>query len=134
MSMVKVINDNEHDFTDADFKGAKVHIPAGRSVEMDIDEARQFLAKFHPPMKDEGFEGGFNPKSFKKLRIVPLSSKADVPGKKVKTYTNHATGKTFDTLEEYNQDVAESKHMLVADKTPDENAMTVASRKGVVTL
>lgn len=132
MAMVKVINDNVHDFTDNDWRGAKLFIPAGRSVEMDHDEARQFLAKFHPPVKDEGVLGGYDPKSFKKLRIAPLSHRGaqETAPKKAKTYTNHATGKTFDSIDEYNKDIEDSKHMAVTDKTPEENEFTVSNRKG----
>lgn len=67
--MVQVINDNKYPFVQ-DFKGNKIEIGAGRSIQMEQAEANEFLGLFSPVKKDANDLP--DPKSFKMLRIVPL--------------------------------------------------------------
>lgn len=71
---VKVWNDNVHDFSDANFKGEKIHIPSKGYIEMEFNEANEFRCKYSP-MVDSG-DGTQDPRSYKIIRIEkPESAK-----------------------------------------------------------
>lgn len=63
---VKVKNLNEYPFSQK-FRGDMILIGAGESIEMDEEDAVQFLGQFCPPKLDN--KGNHDPKFFKKLRI-----------------------------------------------------------------
>jgi hypothetical protein len=64
--IVRVWNKNVHTF-EQEFEGRLITVPAGRFVEMDVDEARRFVGKYYPMEFDGG--GRQKPHSFKMLVI-----------------------------------------------------------------
>lgn len=85
MLNARVWNDNDLQHTET-FKGETIVIAPHRSIEMDRDEAVQFLGQFYP-MKTDG-ERRQLPESYKKLRIEVIAAEAiSVP------LICHATGK-----------------------------------------
>lgn len=64
--MVKVWNDNKYPFKQQ-FKDALIEIPAGKSIEMQWDEAVEFRGLFYPPETDGS--GVQKPESYKMIRI-----------------------------------------------------------------
>lgn len=64
--MARVWNDNVYDFVDKDFKGSEVRVPAGGYTDMALEEACEFLGKFHRPVVDG--DGVPLATSYKKLR------------------------------------------------------------------
>jgi hypothetical protein len=69
MPICKVVNDNIHPFKQ-DYKEMHISIPAKGSIEMDKDEAVQFLGTFFPPKMDG--DNRPDPKYFKKLHIEDI--------------------------------------------------------------
>lgn len=63
---VKLYNDNDLDHKER-YKGAQIIIKAHDYIEMDYDEARQFMGQYFPYIKTKG--GTQDPKSYKMLRI-----------------------------------------------------------------
>lgn len=76
MSFCQVVNDNVHPFVQ-EFKEQMIRIPAGGHVEMDQDDAVQFMGMFYPPKKDGNDQP--DPRFFKKLRIVPVKGGQSAP-------------------------------------------------------
>ena len=66
MQLAKVWNRNTYDFTQ-DYKGQKIHIPAGKYIEMEYFEAKAF-ASFPYPMKKTA-QGVDDPTHFKMIDI-----------------------------------------------------------------
>ena len=64
---VKVWNDNDHPFTDNNFKGDVVTIPPKKYVEMEYNEAHEFRGKYSPIKL--GGDGQPLAQSFKMIRI-----------------------------------------------------------------
>lgn len=65
----KVWNDHSVDHKEK-FKGDLVLIPAGKCIEMPVDEAYEFRGQFFPPVEDA--DGGQDPRSFKKIRVEEI--------------------------------------------------------------
>lgn len=65
--LVKVVNDNVHPYVEK-FKGQHIHIPPKGFVEMDWNEASQFLGTM-PPNIEVDANGEQKPTSYKMLRI-----------------------------------------------------------------
>lgn len=94
---VKVWNDNVHDFSQV-FKGDRITIKAGEYIEMDYWEAKSFLGKGSPILRDAA--GVPRPESFKKLRIEGKPSAFET----VQAFKCHADGTlhaTKEALDEY---------------------------------
>lgn len=68
---VKVVNKNVHPYKEK-FKGEEYAIPAGAYIEMEKEDAIQFLGTFNGVMLDAG--GQADPRSFKKLFIEELDA------------------------------------------------------------
>lgn len=66
MQLAKVWNRNSYDFTQV-YKGEKIHIPAGKFIEMEYFEAKAF-ASYPSPMKKNG-QGVDDPAYFKMIDI-----------------------------------------------------------------
>lgn len=66
MSLVKVWNDNSHDF-EGKFKDQVIKIPARGFIEMEYDEAHSFKSAPHP-MQFDGM-GQQRPESYKMIRV-----------------------------------------------------------------
>lgn len=66
---VRVWNDNTHPHTEM-FKGDKIHIPAGKYVEMEFYEAHEFRGQYTPILRD--FDGNPVESSYKKIRIEKI--------------------------------------------------------------
>lgn len=71
--IVKVVNDNVHPYTEK-FKGNVISIPPKGHVEMDHNEAAQFLGS-NPGIARTLGNGLQDPKTYKMLRIEPLGQK-----------------------------------------------------------
>lgn len=76
MTLVNVINDNKHTFTQ-EWKSVKYAIEPGKSIVMDETEAHEFLGAFSPVYRDA--DGQFDPRSFKMLRIEKMKVAAPKP-------------------------------------------------------
>ena len=90
MAIVKVWNDNKHPHTE-EFKGTKITIPAGGSIEMEWEEAIEFKGAFTSIKRDGS--GNALPESYKMIRV---ERPAQLPFRDEKQVF-HATGQTFQT-------------------------------------
>lgn len=78
--LVKVVNDNVHPYSEK-YKGKMIHIPAKGSIEMDLNEAAQFLGT-NPGIARTEASGLQDPTTYKMLRIEqPGAVKAKVEQK-----------------------------------------------------
>lgn len=78
MAKVEVWNDNKFAHTEK-FKGETVHIPSGKYVEMDMEDAIDFRGQFFQPVKDGNDKQ--TPESYKMIRIGKALDKKAVPEK-----------------------------------------------------
>lgn len=125
MSTVLVRNNNQYPFTQM-FKGEKIEIPAGKAVEMEREEAVEFFGAFYPPKID--YNGNIDPKSFKRLEIVPLSEQVyDVDDSKI---VNHATGDVYESQEQYDAAIKSDPELLARQKTANELDVKNVKAKG----
>lgn len=75
MAMVKVWNKNEFDYKEK-FRDQHIHIPAGKYILMEAEEAHIFKGTFSPIIVDG--DGNKIPEGFKMLRIEPMTSEQTV--------------------------------------------------------
>lgn len=113
--LVKVHNLNIHPYNEK-FGGQDIHIPANDFVEMDEDQADQFLQKFTFPVKNE--MGLHDPKYFKKLKIErPFVQHAEVD-----PLVCHASGQKAATKEELAVMLSRFAHLAAKDEEAEKAA------------
>jgi hypothetical protein len=114
---VKVWNDNDYPFTDNDFYGDKVTVPAKSFIYMERDKAIDFKGKYQAPKIDGG--GQFLPESFKRIRVeeVNLSSNEKKPSDDLKC---QACGKEFNSEKELLAHIRADHMNQWADETKEE--------------
>lgn len=106
MGLVKVWNDNVHPHSE-NFKGSVIRIEPGKYVEMEHEDAVDFMGQFTPIVVDGG--GNHDPRGYKKLRLDAPPVVAAVP------LVNHATGQIATTPEALRAMLAESAHLRTTD-------------------
>lgn len=112
MAQVKVWNDNIHPYKEK-FQDRLIEIPAGQSIEMDVDEAKRFLSKCNGVLKDG--DGQPDPRGFKRLRIETKAGQA-APAAKSTVYVSHLDGREFATKKELEQHLEQFKDRVVTDE------------------
>lgn len=114
MPTCKVWNDNAYLYEEK-FKGEQIVIEPRGYVEMDLDEAHQFLGTFKPIVKRG--DGTADPRCFKMLRI-------DSP--KVEAQPNplmcHANGAIAGSQEELAKMIVGFSHLAIKDKAEEKLA------------
>jgi hypothetical protein len=76
MGMVRVYNDNTFEHKEL-FKGSNIVIAPGKFIEMDRGEAKLFAGQFYQPKYLA--DGVQDPRSFKKIRVVPVEDLQEEP-------------------------------------------------------
>lgn len=109
MALVKVWNDNIYPFKQQ-MKGVVYEVPAGGSIEMEYEEAVDFVGMFSP-MPPEDYAGDH--REFHKM----LRYDAPPPTAVFKDdgLTNHLTGQKASSPEELAAALAQVRHLLVKD-------------------
>jgi hypothetical protein len=80
MAMVKVWNKNVFDYREK-FRDQHIHIPAGKFIMMDSEEAHIFKGSFCVPLRDQ--DGNQLPEGFKMISIEKVSDEVmDMDAKK----------------------------------------------------
>lgn len=122
MAKVKVWNDNVYPFTEAYGKFKGLTIEPGAFVEMDEEEAAEFMACFSPIVKRG--DGTDDPRYFKKLRKERLAPTVLAA---VDPLMNHVTGRVAGSPEELLAQARELAHLRAHDAEA-EKAATEALR------
>lgn len=115
MAKVKVWNDNVFEHTEK-FKGVMMTVPAGGSIEMDLEEAYEFVAQFTglPEPDTQGDLRRFH----KKLRVDAGGAHlVEVP-----KYVNQVTGRVYQTQAELEASLAQFKDRAVKDEEAERAA------------
>jgi len=116
--LVTVWNDNVHDFTEKNFKGQKIVVPAKGSIKMDYEEAVEFQGKFSSLPPEDCPEQDV-PKYFKMIRIEKPEG-ATVTGPT--EYVCQLTAKKFHSLDEYKKHLVASAALYADSILVDESA------------
>lgn len=114
MAKVKVWNDNVFEHTEK-FKGAMITVPAGGSVEMDHEEAYEFVARY-TGLPEPDFQGDIR-RFHKKLRVEAGAHLVEVP-----KYVNQVTGKVYQTQAELDASLSVFKDRAVRDEDAERAA------------
>ena len=124
MPMCKVWNDNIHPY-DEKFKGRDVVIEPKSFIEMDLDEAHQFLGTMGKAPKKKG-DGTPDERCFKMLRIEAETLYPEAP---VNPLVIHAEGTTAANQAEFNARLKQFEHMLAKsdDKIGEDKAAALQS-------
>ena len=115
MALVKVWNDNSYPHTEK-FKGTKITIEPGAFIELDYEEAIEFLGGFTPRVKRG--DGTDDPRFFKKLRM----EKPKTPVVAELPLVNHANGAVATTPEALAGMVAQFAHLRAVDPVAEAEA------------
>lgn len=107
MPLCKVWNDNDYLYEEK-FKGDHYVIEPKGFIEMDFDEAHQFLGTFKAMIKRG--DGTIDPRSYKKLRIEGGPSPAAVD-----PLVCHANGQRASTTEELAKMLGQFSHLKAVD-------------------
>lgn len=119
MAKVKVWNDNVYPFTETYGKFKGLTIEPGAFVEMDEEEATEFMAAFSP-MVLRG-DNTHDPRYFKKLRKERLTPPEPVV---VDPLMNHVTGKVEASHAELLAAVKELAHLQAKDPEAERAAQS----------
>lgn len=105
---VKVWNKNTLPHIET-FKGDKIEIPAGGSIEMDWEDAIEFKGQFFPMVINA--DGTHNPKGFKKIFVErpPQAPVHDL------SLVNHADGSVAATRADLDAELRRFDHLAVKD-------------------
>jgi hypothetical protein len=106
---VRVWNDNDHPHSEK-YKGDKLEIAPHGYIEMDQDEANQFLGQYTPIVRRG--DGTPDPRFFKRLRIECLGKKAATPPNPLMF---HATGQIAKSIEELKELQGHYRHLMIKE-------------------
>jgi hypothetical protein len=111
MQQVRVWNDNDYAFTDPDFKGEKITIPAKKYILMERFEANEFRGKYSPRVVADGNE---DPRYYKKIRIEETTEEREAS--LADTHNCLACGKSHPTKEALDAHIDEAHLAQLEDQ------------------
>ena len=117
MAKVKVWNDNVYPFTEVYGKFKGLTIEPGAFVEMDEEEAAEFMSAFSPIVKRG--DGTDDPRYFKKLRKERLAAPVVA---EVDPLMNHATGRVAGSQAELLEAIKGLSHLRANDPEAEKAA------------
>ncbi len=118
MARVQVRNRNVHPYEET-FKGEKIYIGAGQTIEMEYEEAKEFLGSFGCGVAPAGEDGAPDARFFKMLKIEDEPRPEEIF--KDDGLTNHMTGKKASSADELRAVLSEYKHLQVVDQDAEKS-------------
>lgn len=124
--LVRVWNDNEFPYREK-FKDNEIVIQPRKFIEMELNEAVEFLGSFTPIVRDA--DGQPDPRSYKKLRIEKTAKQVPVVTKPVEL-TCQMCAITFKNQKELDDHIDENHLSDLADeKEADKRRKAVDAKK-----